>query len=173
MKFTARACRRSARRVELLASLTRYRYHSIYILGLHWQWKVFDTRDTAFRSWLCIWSASRNTAARFSTPPRSTGWTGMPDRSSPKWTASSWPATARPITCTSWSNIPRSYPCRCWSMHSRVRLAGCYVRPDIARRYRNGVLWSPAYFAASAGGAPLAIIKQYVETQREHASSPS
>ena len=47
------------------------------------------------------------------------------------------------------------------------------LRPDIARRYRNGVLWSPAYFAASAGGASLAIIKQYVETQREHASSPS
>jgi putative transposase len=47
------------------------------------------------------------------------------------------------------------------------------LRPDIARRYRNGVLWSPAYFAATAGGAPLAIIKQCVETQREHASSPS
>ena len=32
-------------------------------------------------------------------------------------------------------------------------------RPDIASRYRDDVLWSPAYFAASAGGAPLAIIK--------------
>jgi putative transposase len=47
------------------------------------------------------------------------------------------------------------------------------LRPDIARRYRHGVLWSPAYFAASAGGAPLAIIKQYVESQRERASSPA
>jgi putative transposase len=39
-------------------------------------------------------------------------------------------------------------------------------RPDIASRYRDDVLWSPAYFAASAGGASLAIIKQYVEQQR-------
>jgi putative transposase len=44
-------------------------------------------------------------------------------------------------------------------------------RPDIASRYRDDVLWSPAYFAASAGGAPLAIIKQYVEQQRQRASS--
>lgn len=27
-------------------------------------------------------------------------------------------------------------------------------------------LWSPSYFAASCGGAPLSIIRQYVEQQR-------
>jgi putative transposase len=27
-------------------------------------------------------------------------------------------------------------------------------------------LWSPSYFAASCGGAPLAIVKQYIESQR-------
>ena len=27
-------------------------------------------------------------------------------------------------------------------------------------------LWSPSYFAASAGGAPLHLLKQYVEAQR-------
>lgn len=43
-------------------------------------------------------------------------------------------------------------------------------RPDLAARYWRGVLWSPAYFAASAGGAPLSIIRQYVEGQS--ASSP-
>jgi putative transposase len=43
-------------------------------------------------------------------------------------------------------------------------------RPDIAACYWKGVLWSPSYFAASAGGAPLSIIRQYVEGQR--ASSP-
>ena len=42
----------------------------------------------------------------------------------------------------------------------------CRNRPDIASRDRDGGLWSPAYFAASAGGAPLAIIKQCVEQQR-------
>jgi putative transposase len=43
-------------------------------------------------------------------------------------------------------------------------------RRDIAARYWRGVLWSPSYFAASAGGAPLERVKQYVEAQR--ASSP-
>lgn len=40
------------------------------------------------------------------------------------------------------------------------------VRPEIMGRYRKGVLWSPSYFAASCGGAPLDIIRKYVETQR-------
>lgn len=39
-------------------------------------------------------------------------------------------------------------------------------RPDIAKRYHKGVLWSPSYFAASAGGAPLEHVRRYVEQQR-------
>ena len=39
-------------------------------------------------------------------------------------------------------------------------------RPDMADRYWKGVLWSPSYFAASCGGAPIAIIKQYIEQQQ-------
>lgn len=39
--------------------------------------------------------------------------------------------------------------------------------PDIAPRYYQGVLWSPSYFAASCGGAPLSIIRQYIEDQRQ------
>jgi putative transposase len=39
-------------------------------------------------------------------------------------------------------------------------------RPDIEKRYWNNVLWSPSSLAASCGGAPLAIIKQYVEQQK-------
>ncbi len=39
-------------------------------------------------------------------------------------------------------------------------------RPDMADRYWRGVLWSPSYFAASCGGAPIAIIKQYIEQQQ-------
>jgi len=38
--------------------------------------------------------------------------------------------------------------------------------PDIAGRYCKGALWSPSYFAASCGGAPLSIIRQYIEEQR-------
>jgi putative transposase len=30
----------------------------------------------------------------------------------------------------------------------------------------NGHLWSPSYFAASCGGAPLRVVKQYIEDQR-------
>jgi putative transposase len=39
-------------------------------------------------------------------------------------------------------------------------------RPDIARKYWRGVLWSPSYLAASCGGAPLSIIRQYIEQQK-------
>ena len=42
-------------------------------------------------------------------------------------------------------------------------------RPEITGRYHKGVLWSPSYFAASCGGAPLSIIRQYVENQRKEA----
>lgn len=38
-------------------------------------------------------------------------------------------------------------------------------RPDIAKHYWKEQLWSPSYFAASCGGAPLEIIRQYVEQQ--------
>ena len=31
---------------------------------------------------------------------------------------------------------------------------------------RRGVLWSPSYFAASCGGAPIEILRQYIEQQR-------
>lgn len=40
------------------------------------------------------------------------------------------------------------------------------VRPEVRGRYFKGVLWSPSYFAASCGGAPISIIRQYVEQQR-------
>ena len=40
------------------------------------------------------------------------------------------------------------------------------MRPSIRRRYWRGVLWTPSYFAATAGGAPLTVLKQYVEQQR-------
>ena len=45
-------------------------------------------------------------------------------------------------------------------------------RPQISGRYRKGVLWSPSYFAASCGGAPLSIIAAYVRNQREKGALP-
>jgi putative transposase len=37
--------------------------------------------------------------------------------------------------------------------------------PRIAKCYWKNVLWSPSYFAASCGGAPLEVIKRYIEQQ--------
>lgn len=38
--------------------------------------------------------------------------------------------------------------------------------PELAQHYRRANrLWSSSYFAGSVGGAPLAIIKQYIEQQ--------
>lgn len=38
--------------------------------------------------------------------------------------------------------------------------------PDIKQHYFKNVLWSPSYFAASCGGAPISVIKQYIEQQK-------
>jgi putative transposase len=39
-------------------------------------------------------------------------------------------------------------------------------RPDLRKQYWKGVLWSPSYFASSCGGAPIAIVRQYIEQQQ-------
>lgn len=40
------------------------------------------------------------------------------------------------------------------------------LRQQFTLRTHREHLWSPSYFAASCGGAPLEIIRQYVEQQR-------
>ena len=37
--------------------------------------------------------------------------------------------------------------------------------PEIEQSYYKGQLWSPSYFAASCGGAPISKLKQYIEEQ--------
>lgn len=37
--------------------------------------------------------------------------------------------------------------------------------PTVERALSGGSLWSPSYFAGSAGGAPLAMVQQYIEQQ--------
>jgi len=46
------------------------------------------------------------------------------------------------------------------------------LHPEVAGRYRKGVLWSASYLAASCGGAPLKTLKRYVENQRTEAELP-
>ncbi|MDD3581858.1 MAG: IS200/IS605 family transposase [Desulfobacca sp.] len=38
--------------------------------------------------------------------------------------------------------------------------------PELERHYWKGMLWSPSYFAGSCGGAPISVIKQYIEHQQ-------
>ena len=37
---------------------------------------------------------------------------------------------------------------------------------EIRQYYWKGVLWSPSYFASSCGGAPLDIIREYIQNQQ-------
>lgn len=39
---------------------------------------------------------------------------------------------------------------------------------SIKNKLWGGMLWSPSYFAGSCGGAPLEIIKQYIQQQQTH-----
>jgi len=41
--------------------------------------------------------------------------------------------------------------------------------PSIRKKLWGGALWSPSYFAGSCGGAPIEVIRQYVQQQQ---SSP-
>lgn len=46
---------------------------------------------------------------------------------------------------------------------SSRRLAKKYGR--LHRYFWKGVLWSPSYFAGSVGGAPISVLRQYIEQQ--------
>jgi len=38
--------------------------------------------------------------------------------------------------------------------------------PSIRQKLWGAALWSPSYFAGSCGGAPIAVIRQYIEQQK-------
>jgi putative transposase len=38
--------------------------------------------------------------------------------------------------------------------------------PSLRNKLWGGSLWSPSYFAGSCGGAPITIVRQYIESQR-------
>lgn len=38
--------------------------------------------------------------------------------------------------------------------------------PSVSKKLWGGALWSPSYFAGSCGGAPISIIRQYIEQQQ-------
>lgn len=40
-----------------------------------------------------------------------------------------------------------------------------YGQAGLSKPYNKKALWSPSHFAVSVGGAPLEILKQYIQTQ--------
>lgn len=38
--------------------------------------------------------------------------------------------------------------------------------PSLRRKLWGGALWSPSYFAGSCGGAPISVIRRYIEQQQ-------
>lgn len=38
--------------------------------------------------------------------------------------------------------------------------------PSIRKKLWGGALWSPSYFSGSCGGAPIEIVRQYIEQQK-------
>ncbi|WP_435806350.1 IS200/IS605 family transposase [Shewanella psychromarinicola] len=39
------------------------------------------------------------------------------------------------------------------------------LHPELKNHYYKSALWSPSYFAGSCGGAPIEIVRQYIEQQ--------
>jgi len=76
--------------------------------------------------------------------------------------------TGRRIMCIFWLN-----PCHI--QHPQTKLVNSlkgvssrFLRkefPELEKYYWKGGLWSPSYFIASCGGAPLDIVKEYIEKQ--------
>jgi hypothetical protein len=44
--------------------------------------------------------------------------------------------------------------------------------PEVIAKLWGDNLWSPSYFAASCGGAPIAVVRQYIENQRRASTQP-
>jgi putative transposase len=38
--------------------------------------------------------------------------------------------------------------------------------PELRKKLFGNALWSPSYFAGSCGGAPISVLRQYIENQR-------
>lgn len=38
--------------------------------------------------------------------------------------------------------------------------------PSLKKKFLENALWSPSYFAGSCGGAPISVLRQYIESQK-------
>jgi hypothetical protein len=156
----ARACVRSARQVEPEASLRRYlsQYDAVTVT-----WSESNCKTSVQATCTFIWSSGRNTAAMC---------VGAHDRGSQGNICQGMPRFRRRTESSAAARTIRCYPPKVTVARLVNSLKGVSSRllgdrrPEIPGCYKDGVLWSPFYFAGSCGGAPLSIIAQCVRNQR-------
>jgi putative transposase len=147
---------RANRTTCILDAVSVGKDHSFYLLGLPTQCKTIDGKDRAFQAY-------RSFGLRHQIPTQDIrcsriGVAGGARSASLRQDGLSVASDGEADHLHILVEYPpkrRSYRFRCWSTPSRARQSSRMLRrnrPDIASRYRDGVLWSPAYFAASAGG---------------------
>ena len=124
---------------------------------------TLDAVDTTFSSCTSVWCSYGNTYVRCSmqTPssasaPSSAKSARISTQSSSRWTEGGdhvhlLVECPPKVSVSTLVNSLKGVPSRLLRRE----------RPDIQRRYWNGVLWSPSYFASSYGGAPISILRQY------------
>jgi putative transposase len=64
--------------------------------------------------------------------------------------------------------LPHTTPSGLVNSLKRVSFSARMLRkefPELEKYYWKGGLWSPSYFIASCGGAPLDIVKKYIKSQ--------
>jgi putative transposase len=54
-----------------------------------------------------------------------------------------------------------------------ARMLRSAALPEVSEKLWGEHFWSPSYCAVSCGGAPLEVVKRYVESQRGGRASPS
>jgi hypothetical protein len=75
-----------------------------------------------------------------------------------------------------WADLSAQGRCLQALVNSLKGVSARYLRREYTaamnRAITHGHLWSPSYFSASCGGAPLAIIRQYIEQQQRPLQPP-
>src|SRR5262249_29261491 len=126
---------------------------------------------TSFTSFMRTWCSSPNGEERCSTPLASSAWRKYSDRSAPTSKAVLKEFNGEPDHV----HLLVNYPPKVRLSELVNSLKGVSSRrmkqefPAISTfwsvRKSKGHLWSPSYFVGSVGGAPITILRQYIEGQ--------
>jgi len=128
----------------------------------------FDTADTVCPSWLFIWSSFTKYRYRVSDGDAANRLRAIFSKVSIDFGAELVEMDGQDNHVHLLVDYPPKHSISA-SMNSLKGVSSRMLRlerPDLLRRYWKGVLWSPSYFAASCGGAPIGILKAYLEQQK-------